>query len=125
MATRFKSVIALLAAAMVVATAACEGDLASDIEATIAAGIAATLVGAEIEKEVAAHHFNRGTTYGKLGEYAKAIQVDLNYALAYGNRSYSYNVLGQHQRTILDAEKAIQLNPNLVMAFATLTRPWL
>ena len=54
MATRFKSVIAFLAAVMVVATAACASDPASNIDATIEAGIAATMVGVEIEKGVAA-----------------------------------------------------------------------
>ena len=43
MATRIISVIALLAAVMVVATVACAGDPASDIDATIGAGIAATM----------------------------------------------------------------------------------
>ena len=54
MATRIISVIALLAAVMVVATVACAGDPASDIDATIGAGIAATMVGVAIEKGVAA-----------------------------------------------------------------------
>ena len=83
MATRFKSVIALLATGMVVVTAACVGDSASDIDATIEAGIAATMVGVAIEKgvkatmapSVAMEHFNRGIAYGKLGNYQLAIQV--------------------------------------------------
>ena len=57
MATRFKSVIALLAAVMVVATAACAGESPEptpNIEATIEAGIAATMVGVAIEKGVRA-----------------------------------------------------------------------
>ena len=95
MATRFKSVIALLAAVMVVATAACAGappeptpnidatvearvkqeratetpEPTPNIDATIEAGIAATMVGVEIEKAVKAtmapslakEHFNRGS----------------------------------------------------------------
>ena len=91
MATRFKSVIALLAAVMVVANVACAGDPASNIDATIEAGIAATMVGVEvatmvsveIEKgvkatmapSVAKEHFNRSIAYGKLGNYQLAIQV--------------------------------------------------
>ena len=82
MAIRFKSVIAFLAAVVVVATAACASDPASNIDATIEAGIAATMVGVEIEKAVKAtmapslakEHFNRGFTYVELGEYRKAIQ---------------------------------------------------
>ena len=54
MATRFKNVIALLSAVVVVATAACASDPASNIEATIEAGIAATMVGVAIQKGVAA-----------------------------------------------------------------------
>ena len=76
MATGFKSVIAFLAIVMVVTTAACAGDPASNIDATIEAGIAATMVGVELENAVKAtmapslakEHFNRGFTYGKLGE---------------------------------------------------------
>jgi len=114
MATRFKSAIALLAAVMVVATAACASDPASDIEATIEAGIAATMVGVEIEKGVKAtmaapslveDHFDRGTTYFTLGEYEnaiqeydKVIQLDPNYAHAYLHRGYSYDELGSLSR---------------------------
>ena len=83
MAIRFKSVIVLLAAAMVVATAACAGDPASDIDATIEAGIEATMVGVAIEKgvkatmapSVAKEHFNRGIAFEELGNYQLAIQV--------------------------------------------------
>jgi len=109
MATRFKSVIALLAAVMVVATAACAGNPASDIDSTIEAGIAATMVGVEIEKAVKAtmapslamEHYNRAETYFNLGEYEKGIeelnrviQLDLNDALAYYNRGVGYGKLG-------------------------------
>ena len=83
MATRFKSVIALLAAVMVVATAACAGDPTSDIDTTIEAGIEATMVGVAIEKgvkatmapSVAKEHLNRGIAYDELGNYQLAIQV--------------------------------------------------
>ena len=91
MATRFKSVIALLAVVAVVATAACAGDSASDIDATIEAGIAATMVGVEIATKVsvaiekgvkatlapsvAKEHLNRGIAYDELGNYQLAIQV--------------------------------------------------
>ncbi len=111
MATRFKSVIALLAAVAVVATAACASEPpASNIEATIEAGIAATMVGVEIEKRVAAtmapflamEHKKRAETYMDLGEYEnaiqeydKVIQLDPNYTHAYLNRGYSYDELGQ------------------------------
>jgi tetratricopeptide (TPR) repeat protein len=127
MATRFKSVIALLAAVVVVGTSACASDPASNIDATIEAGIAATMVVVEIEKAVKAtmapslakEHFNRGFVYGELGEYRKAIQeydkaiqLDLNYASAYQNRGIAYDELGEYQRAIKDYDKAIQLDPN-------------
>ena len=132
MATRFKSVIALLAVVMVVATAACASEPLAPtpnieatvdarvkqeraterpeptpaIDATIKAGIAATLVGVEIEKGVEAtlaapdaaiEHYNRGVTYGNQGEYQraiqdfdKAIQLDPDLAPAYNNRGLAY-----------------------------------
>jgi hypothetical protein len=85
-ATRFKSVIALLAAAIVVATAACAGEPPAptpNIDATIEAGIAATIVGVAIEKgvkatmapSIAKEHLNRGIAYDELGNYQLAIQV--------------------------------------------------
>ena len=105
MATRFKSVIVLLAAVVIVATSACAGDPpvpTPNIEATIEAGIAATMVGVAIEKGVRAtivasiDYMERGATYSKLGEYGKAIQdydkaiqLDPNNALGYYNRRYA------------------------------------
>jgi len=106
MATRFKSVIAVLAAVAVVATVACAGESpvpTPNIEATIEAGIASTMVGVAIEKVVRAtivasiDYMERGATYSKLGEYRKAIQdydkaiqLDPNNALGYYNRRYAY-----------------------------------
>ena len=106
MATRFKSVTAVLAAVAVVATAACASDPASDIDAIIEAGIAATMVGVAIEKGVAASMaFDRADTYFDLGayenaiqEYDKVIQLDPNYAHADLHRGYSYDELGSLSR---------------------------
>ena len=78
--------VALLVAVTVVATAACAGAPpvpTPNIDATIEAGIAATMVGVAIEKglkatmapSVAKEHFNRSIAYGKLGNYQLAIQV--------------------------------------------------
>ena len=105
MATRFKSVLALLAVVMVVATAACASEPPEptpNIEATIEAGIAATMVGVAIENGVRAtivasiDYMERWATYSKLGEYGKAIQdydkaiqLDPNNALGYYNRRYA------------------------------------
>jgi tetratricopeptide (TPR) repeat protein len=132
MATRFKSVIALLAAVMVVATAACAGDPASNMEATIEVGVAATIVGVEIEKAVKAtmapslakEHFRRGWDYGELGQYQRAIQdydeairLDPTNAITYNIRGLAYGELGQYQRAIQDYDKAIQLDPNDAFAY--------
>ena len=124
MATRFKSVIALLAV-VVVATAACASDPASNIDATIEAGISATTVGVAIDGGVKAtmapslakEHFNRGFTYGKLGEYEKAIQeydkaiqLDPNYALAYHHRGNAYRELGIKGKAYADKMQACYLD---------------
>ena len=100
MATRFKSVIALLAAVMVVATAAC---MVSSPEG---------------------EHFNRGFTYMESGEYEnaiqefdKAIQLHPNYAFSYRNRGLAYANLRQYQRAIQDFDKAIQIDPNNAPAY--------
>ena len=127
MATRFKSVIAFLAAVVVVATAACAGEPpASNIEATIDAGIAATMVGVAIEKavkatmaapDIATDHLNRGQTYLELGEYEKAIQeydkaiqLDPNYALAYHHRGNAYRELGIKGKAYADKMQACYLD---------------
>ena len=126
MATRFKNVIAFLAAVVVGATAACAGEPpASNIEATIDAGIAATMVGVEIEKRVAAtmapfldmEHKKRAETYMDLGEYEndiqeydKVIQLDPNYALSYANRGVGYRNLGQTANADADKTMACSLD---------------
>ena len=119
MAPRLKSVIAVLAAVGVVSTAACAGDPASNIDATIEAGIAATMVVVEIEKGVEAtmaasssvEHNNRAKTYLDLGEYEnaireydKVIQLDPNYVDAYNGLDLAHARLGQHQRAVQDYE---------------------
>ena len=152
MATRFKSVITLLAAVMVVATAGCAGEPhllppnieatvdasvaqeratetpepTRNIEATIEAGISATMVVVEIEKGVkatmvapsAVEHLNRAETYTDRDKYEKgieelnkAIQLDPDYAKAYYDRGLAYISLSQNQRAIRDFDKAIQLSP--------------
>ena len=105
MTTRFKSVIALLAAVMVVATAACASDPASNIDATQAA------------PDIATDHLNRGQTYLELGEYEKAIQeydkaiqLDPNYALAYHHRGNAYRELGIKGKAYADKMQACYLD---------------
>ena len=126
MATRFKSVIVLLAAVMVVGTSACAIDPASRIDATVEAGIAATMVGVEIEKAVkatqaapavATDHLNWAKTYLNLGEYEnaiqefdKVIQLDPGNVLVYNDRGYAYGQLGQDAKADADKAKACSLD---------------
>ncbi len=126
MATRFKSVTALLAVVVVVATAACASDPASNIDATIEAGISTNMVGVRIEKgvratqaapDIATDHFDRGQTYLELGEYEKAIQeydkaiqLDPNYALAYHHRGNAYRELGIKGKAYADKMQACYLD---------------
>ncbi|MBU4372718.1 MAG: tetratricopeptide repeat protein [Proteobacteria bacterium] len=67
---------------------------------------------------------NRGTAYGKLGQYQRAIQdcdtaIRLNPddAYAYYNRGIAYGKLRQYQRAIQDYDTAIRLNPDYAMAY--------
>ena len=135
MATRFKSVIAFLAAVMVVATAACAGDTASDIaeiyqelDATVEE-VMATQAAPDVAKEIeelnkfiqldpndAMAYNNRGTVYDKLDEYrlaiqdyGKAIQLDPNNAVAYFNRGFVYDILGEYAKASADFAKACSL----------------
>jgi tetratricopeptide (TPR) repeat protein len=124
MVTRLKSVIAVLAAVGVVSTAACAGDPASNIDSTIEAGIAATMVVVEIEKGVAAtmapslakEHFNRGFAHYELGEYQwaiydydKAIQLNPEDAARYNNRGRAYSKLAEDIKADADKAKACSL----------------
>ena len=67
---------------------------------------------------------SQGVTYNNEGDYdnaiiafTKAIELDPNFALAYGNRSWVYIKLGQYEQAIADCTKAIELNPNLALAY--------
>ena len=137
MATRFKIVIALLAEVAVVATAACAGDPpvpTPNIDATIEAGITATMVGVAIKKGVKAtmaapappsvEHYNRADTYMAMGEYDNAIQeydeaihLDPGYADAYYNRGYACDKRCEYERAIQDFDQAIRLEPNEAVAY--------
>jgi len=134
-----------LAAVMVVATAACAGDPASEINRDsrepskmhdkIAAFDRAIRVG---EWELAIQGFgdvirldpnddrayhNRGYAYMRLGEYEravqeydKAIQLDPIGTFAYSYRGLAYAELGQYERAVQDYDKVIQLYPESASA---------
>ena len=50
-------------------------------------------------------------------EYTEAIRLNPEYALAYNNRSYSYENLGQFVRASEDYDEAIRLNPEFAVAY--------
>ena len=69
-------------------------------------------------------HFNKGVTYAKDGEYAKAvneytktIELAPNDAGAYYNRGNSYDNLGLYQDAIADYTKAIRSAPDYALAY--------
>ena len=63
--------------------------------------------------------YNNGIDLSERGLYAEAmpdfnkfIQLDLDFAVAYNNRSAAYHESGQYQLAIRDVDKAIQLDPD-------------
>jgi Tfp pilus assembly protein PilF len=77
-------------------------------------------VGAETAEE----WNENGISFGKSGEYekaiecfGKAIELDPNYVKAYNNRGNAYSDLMQYERAIEDYNKAIELDPNYVKAY--------
>ncbi len=67
---------------------------------------------------------SQGVAYNNEGDYdnaivafTKAIELDPNYALAYGNRGWVYIKLGQYEQAIADSTKAIELDSNLALAY--------
>ncbi|MBF0473129.1 MAG: tetratricopeptide repeat protein [Nitrospirae bacterium] len=69
-------------------------------------------------------YFDRGVSYGKLGnyqqainDYNKAIELNPQFANAYVHRGNSYADLHNYQQSISDYNKAIELNPQDVFAY--------
>ena len=78
----------------------------------------------ELDPNDAKVYYNRGITYGKKGEFDRAIEdftkaIDLNpnYADAYYNRGVAYSNKGLVDYTIEDYTKVIALNPNYANAY--------
>lgn len=79
-----------------------------------------------IEKEpTAENYFKLGNNerinenYDKAIEcYEKAIELNPEYAMAYNNRGYSYNKLGEEEKAIEDYSKAIEINPEYALAYS-------
>lgn len=50
---------------------------------------------------------------GAVEHYTAAIQADDSYAEAYNGRAAAYNAVRQHQKALVDLNKAIELNPDV------------
>ena len=68
--------------------------------------------------KLALTHTKRGTAYLKkgqydaaIGEYNKALEINLRSAVAYYNRSVAYTSKGQYNKAVTDCSSALQLNP--------------
>ena len=73
----------------------------------------------------AAAYLNRGTIYGKLGRYkramedfSKAIHLNPIYADAYNNMGFTYYTIGQNQKAIEYYNKAITLKSDHAIAYS-------
>ena len=70
------------------------------------------------------NYYNRGTAYGKKGEYdlaildyTKALELNPWFVQAYYNRAGAYGRKGQYELAILDYTKAIEMNPEFSEAY--------
>ena len=50
-------------------------------------------------------------------DYSKAIEIDPDYAEAYNNRGFVYDVMGEYGQAIDDFNKAIELVPDYAKAY--------
>ena len=92
-------------------------------------GIFQWLFGTGIES--AGKYFDRGLNaiqseryYRAIKELTKAIRADPSNAVAYGNRSYAYSMLGDFERAITDCNSAIDLNPDAAGAYGNRGIAW-
>ena len=100
---------------------------APNIDATVAAAVAATRTASGVDKQVTAT-LNEPISDSAPGiptaepasnaidEYTKAIQLAPYDSVAYAQRGVSYNVLGQYQNSMNDYGKTIQLDPDYVFS---------
>lgn len=55
-----------------------------------------------------------------IDSYTKAIALDATNPVYYSNRAAAYASKGDHSSAVLDAEKAIEVDPTFVKAFSRL-----
>lgn len=67
------------------------------------------------------HYYNRGVLYGYLGQddkaiadYTKAIEINPNHELAWGNRAVSYHNLLDQVNTTVGIAMALKINPHSI-----------
>ncbi len=121
---------AILGAALVVPAAPAQAGIVEDCVQTEDIDLAISDFTAEIESgklqshELARAYYNRGSAYGDLGEYRRAIadydaalQIDPDDADAYNNRGNVYSNLGEHRRAIEDYDQAVRRQPGSIFAF--------
>jgi tetratricopeptide (TPR) repeat protein len=73
----------------------------------------------------ATHYAHRGITYAELGlyeealaDYAEALRLDPNYALAYLNRGITFaDYLGRRAEALADYSESLRIDPNRALAY--------
>ena len=78
-----------------------------------------------VSAETAEERHEKGLSFGKAGEYEKAIEdlnksieLNPNDAIAYDDRGFIYAFdLGKYEKAIEDFNKAIELDPNYIAAY--------
>ncbi|ELQ76383.1 TPR repeat-containing protein [Trachipleistophora hominis] len=64
--------------------------------------------------------FKKGDYEGALNKYTEAIEKDPQNKVLYSNRSACYAKLNKNEEGIVDAEKAVELDPNYAKAYSRL-----
>ena len=104
---------------------------APNIDATVAAAVAATRTASDVDEKVKAtlnapisdpapRIPTAEPASNAIDEYTKAIQLAPYDAVAYAQRGVSYNKLGQYQNAMNDYGKTIQLDPDYVFSLVLL-----
>jgi len=52
-----------------------------------------------------------------INAYSEAIEHNPKLAFAYANRAETYNQIGKYDLAIADCDKALEIDPNLVIAY--------